>query len=106
MSRFKITVGSNDPRGKHSAVWDSECGNIVVARAWEEEDARELMRMLNAGEIQPNYESRYINHDVYLHLHKPSPVTLRMRDNDKRPNDRPANPGAEEHRQIRRTPAS
>jgi len=69
MDRFRIT-NCNDPRGKHWCVWDSERRNTVCARSWEEKDIIELARMHNSGEIEPNYISRYINHDVELHLNK------------------------------------
>lgn len=65
--RFRVTH-TNDPRGKHFAVWDSQKSNYVVARAWRLEHAKELAVMHNNGSITPNYESRYINHDYEVHL--------------------------------------
>ncbi|PCI53659.1 MAG: hypothetical protein COB36_12050 [Alphaproteobacteria bacterium] len=65
--RFK-TTNCNDPRGKHWSLWDSLRCKTVCARAWKEEDIIKLAEMHNNGSIEPNYENRYINHDVEIHL--------------------------------------
>ena len=67
MSRFKMGL-TNDPRGKHWAVYDSEYRNVTCARAWKEEDCKKLMDMHNSGEIKPDYWSKCIGSDAEKHL--------------------------------------
>lgn len=69
MNRFQLNYTS-DPRGSHWVVCDSEYKNLICARAWKKQDCNKLLDMHNSGEIQPNYENRYINQDVDLYLDK------------------------------------